>query len=87
VTANDQTDPYPNLDLNDLIDLTPDAAVSAAEAEGVKRIRVTEIANGLTVGSMDLVLARNRLDLFHQGGRVVFAAFPANRPAGEWPRS
>jgi hypothetical protein len=86
VAADDETDPYPNLDLDGLIGLAPDAAVSAAEAKGVNRIRVTEIANGLTVGSMDMMLARNRLDLFHQGGRVVFAVFPRNRHAGEWPR-
>ncbi len=81
------TPPHPDLDLADLIGLAPDAAVSAAEVKGVTRIRVIEIANGKTVGMIDMMLAPTRLDLFHQGGRVVYACFPSSRHAGEWPRS
>ena len=86
VAADGETDHTPTL-ISMTIDLAPAAAVSAAEAKGVNRIRVTEVGNGRTVGMMDMALVRNRLDLFDQGGRVVFAEFPSHRHAGEWPGS
>ncbi len=83
--GDDRPQPYPDLDLNDLIGLTPDEAVVLAESCGVARIRVIEHTSTGMVGAIDLVLARKRLDLHHQDGRVVFAMFPAARSAGEHP--
>jgi hypothetical protein len=81
----DGPDPFPDLDLADLIGLTPDAAIALAEAKGVERIRVNEIVDGPIAGPIDLMLARTRLDLAYRDGIVVHAMFPSARSAGVWP--
>ena len=81
----DDEQPFPELSLWDLIGLPTEEAVDRAEASGVDRLRVVEVANGVTVGAIDLALAPRRLDLFHVGGRIQFAVFPTRRHAGEWP--
>jgi hypothetical protein len=77
--------PYPELDLAELIGLTPDAAVALAEAKGVRRIRTNEVVDGFIPGPIDLVLMWDRLDLAYQDGYVVHAFFPKDRSAGVWP--
>jgi len=81
----DQDQPYPDLDLDELIGLTSEAAAEAARATGVERIRILEIVNGTIPGPMDMGLSPNRLDLVHEQGRVVYAMFPTRRHAGIWP--
>ena len=49
--------PYPDLDLDELIGLTSEAAAEAARAKGVERIRIIEVVNGKTRGSMDMMLS------------------------------
>ena len=79
-------DPYPELDLTELIGLAPDVAVAAAEAKGVKRIRINEVVGGVIAGPIDMALIPDRLDLAYQDGCVVHARFPTARSAGVWPR-
>jgi hypothetical protein len=81
--AEDQ--PYPGLDLDQLIGLTPEAATAEARANGVERMRILEVINGMIRESIDLVLSPNRLDLVHEQGRVVYAVLPTKRHAGVWP--
>jgi hypothetical protein len=83
--AGDENQPYPELNLDELIGLTPEAATEAAKAKGVERIRVREVVNGMTRGMMDMMLAPSRLDLAHEHGRVVYAMFPTKRHSGIWP--
>jgi CRISPR/Cas system-associated endonuclease Cas3-HD len=78
----DGSDPYPELDLADLIGLTPDAAIALAEAKGVERIRANEVVDGVIAGPIDMMLARNRLDLAYKDGYVVYASLPTVRSAG-----
>jgi hypothetical protein len=59
-----------------LIGLTLNAATAMAETQGVDRIRVIEVADRVMIGAIDMMLAPDRLDLFHQDGRVAFAMFP-----------
>jgi len=82
----DGPDPYPELDLTELIGLSPDAAVAAAEAKGVKRIRINEVVDGVIAGPIDMAMIPDRLDLAYQNGFVVHAHFPTVRSAGVWPR-
>ena len=81
----DAPDPYPNLDLAELIGLAPDDAVALAEAKGVERIRINEVVDGVFKGPIDMVLMRDRLDLAYHDGTVVYAMFPRCRSAGVWP--
>ena len=83
--GTDQPDPYPEIDLNELIGLTPDAAVAVTEAKGVKRIRLNEVVNGTIAGAIDMALMRDRLDLVFHDGHVVYAMFPTVRSSGVWP--
>jgi hypothetical protein len=79
-------DPYPDLNLDELIGLTAEDAVATAKAHGVERIRLIDFINGAMVGAIDLMLARRRLDLSHQDGLVVRAVLPSVRSAGAGPR-
>src|ERR1700683_1316531 len=81
----DGPDPYPELDLAELIGLTPDVAIALAEAKGVERIRTNEVMDGVIAGPIDMALARNRLDLAYRDGYVVYGALPTVRSAGAWP--
>lgn len=76
--------PFPELDLTDLIGLTPQEAEERAKAAGVGRVRLIDVEK--EGGAIDMVLAPLRLDLVHKNGRVEFALFPTCRSAGEWPK-
>ncbi len=73
--------PFPGLDLEDLIGLTPQEAVERAEAAGVDRIRLIDL--GKQRGAVDAVFAPLRLDLVHKNGQIEFAQFLTYRSAGE----
>jgi hypothetical protein len=84
--VSDDRNPYPRLDLNDLIGLTTDDAVARARANGVDRIGLIGFIDDEMVGAIDAKLAPRRHDLRHQKGHVVFAALPSVRSAGVWPQ-
>jgi catechol 2,3-dioxygenase-like lactoylglutathione lyase family enzyme len=83
--VSDDDQPFPELDLWGLVGLAVEDAVARAEAAGVDQLRVLEVANGQIVETIVLEVVRERLDLFHVGGRIEFAVFPTCRHAGEWP--
>lgn len=83
--VSDDEQPFPGLDLWGLIGLASEEAVARAEAADVEHVRVLEVANGQIVEAIDMAIVRERLDLFHVGGRIEFAVFPTCRHAGEWP--
>jgi len=85
VAAHLESEPYPDFDISELIGLPLSDALALAKANGVVRTRVIEYVNGTMVGAIDLVLARNRLDLSVSDGRVVYAHFPTFRHAGRSP--
>lgn len=75
--------PFPELDLEGLIGLTPQEAADRAEGASVDRIRLIDL--GKQGGFVDAVFAPFRLDVVHKDGRVEFAEFPTYRSAGKRP--
>jgi hypothetical protein len=54
-----------------------------AEAAGLEQIRPIELINGGMVGAIDMAIGWQRLNLWHQDGRVVEANFDGGRRAGD----
>jgi len=77
--------PYPGLELADLIGRTVGEAVGRAEAAGGDRIRVINVTPGSPMAAIDLMYAPSRLDLVQRDDRIRYAEFPGCRSAGEWP--
>jgi hypothetical protein len=81
---DDQPDPYPDLDLEDLIGLPPDEAEARAKAAGVERVRVIRTRRGaIRPQDMDLVVDARRLYIFYEHGRVEYVLLPNQRDAGK----